>query len=66
MLRMVLFGIVALLVLSFFGVTLQSIVNSPAGQENFGYVGYLFSGIWDWVLGIVHGGVGFLIRLTSL
>lgn len=33
--------VVGVLALSFFGISLQSIINSPAGQENFAYLWYL-------------------------
>lgn len=46
MLRAIILVIVLLLVLSFFGVSVQHIIESPAGQSNFGYVGDLLSLGW--------------------
>ena len=40
--------IVLVLALSFFGISIQAIVNSPAGQENFSYLLNLLSQFWDW------------------
>ena len=39
---------ILVLALSFFGISIQAIVNSPAGQENFGYVINLLSQGWQW------------------
>jgi hypothetical protein len=40
--------LVLLLALSFFGISIQAIVNSPAGQENFTYLSSLLSQFWQW------------------
>lgn len=50
MLRLAFWVIVLFLALSFFGISVQAIVNSPAGQQNFGYLAYLivFSVNWIW------------------
>lgn len=45
--RTVLFIVVVLLVISYFGLNLRSIVNSPAGQSNFSYVGEVLSNLWN-------------------
>ena len=50
MLRLIFYAVVALLALSFFGITIQSIINSPAGQANFGYVGELIESGWDFIV----------------
>lgn len=36
------------LALSFFGISIQAIINSPAGQENFGYLVDLLIQAWLW------------------
>lgn len=41
--------LVLLLVLSFFGISVQSIVESPAGQANFSYVRDLLVQAWTQV-----------------
>lgn len=51
MLRIMLYVVVGVLALSFFGISIQSIVYSPAGQENFGYLGELISAGFDIVQG---------------
>lgn len=45
---------VLLLAFSFFGVSIQSVINSPAGQQNFGYALNLLSETWDWLVRFVH------------
>lgn len=42
MIRIIIFIIVLVLVLSFFGISLRGVVESPAGQENISYVWTLF------------------------
>jgi len=36
--------------LSFFGISLEAIVNSPAGQANFAYLLHLLSQLWSWFI----------------
>ncbi|MBI2025686.1 hypothetical protein HYT04_02790 [Candidatus Kaiserbacteria bacterium] len=45
---------VLLLALSFFGISIQAVINSPAGQENIAYLLYLLSQAWQWILAQVH------------
>ncbi len=40
---------VLLLALSFFGISIQAIINSPAGQANFGYLIQVLSQGWQWL-----------------
>lgn len=40
---------VLLLALSFFGISIQAIINSPAGQENISYLFYVLSQAWQWL-----------------
>jgi len=49
LLRLVFSVFVLFLALSFFGVSIQAVVNSPAGQENLTYLFNLFSQLWQWV-----------------
>ena len=55
MLRLAILVIILVLVLSFFGVSLQHIVESPTSQSNFGYVGTVLSQGWHDILGILTG-----------
>jgi len=41
---------VLLLALSFFGISIQMIIQSPVGQENFGYAWHLLITGWDWIV----------------
>ena len=50
MIRVIFWAIVGLLALSFFGISIQSIIDSPAGQANFTYVFGLLIDLWDWVV----------------
>lgn len=45
---------VLFLALSFFGISVQSIINSPAGQENFGYLINLLSRGWLFIMSFVQ------------
>lgn len=53
MLRTIFWILVLLLALSFFGISIQAIVNSPAGQANFSYVYSLITDGWQWLTGWV-------------
>jgi hypothetical protein len=37
---------------SFFGISIQAIIESPAGQANFGYLLHLLTLLWQW--SVVH------------
>jgi hypothetical protein len=50
MLKLVLYIIILLLVLSFFGVSLQHVIESPAAQANFKYVGQLLAEGWQLII----------------
>lgn len=39
---------VLVLALSFFGISIKTIVESPAGQANFAYLFDLFHQAWQW------------------
>ena len=47
-LRLIFWILVLVLALSFFGISLQAIINSPAGQANFAYVYHLLTQAWLW------------------
>lgn len=47
LLRAVVFIIIVLLILSYFGLNIRTIVNSPAGQENFTYVQEVMINVWN-------------------
>ncbi|MDB4992391.1 MAG: hypothetical protein JWL75_636 [Parcubacteria group bacterium] len=55
MLKLVIYIVVALLVLSFFGISLQHIVDSPTTQTNFHYLGNLLQRGWDDIVQQVTG-----------
>lgn len=41
---------VLVLALSFFGISIKTIVESPAGQANFAYLLDLFTQAWQWIV----------------
>jgi hypothetical protein len=60
MLRIIFYTILVVLILSFFGVSIQSIVHSPTGQENFGYLGSLLVAVYDSFANLVTAGLDWL------
>ncbi|MDO8566954.1 MAG: hypothetical protein Q7R58_02265 [bacterium] len=48
MLKLIFWVLILILALSFFGISIQAVVNSPTGQENVGYVTNLLSQVWQW------------------
>ncbi len=53
MAKLAIYIVAGILLLSFFGISLQAIVNSPAGQENFAYLWILTKMFWHWLLGLI-------------
>lgn len=51
-LRTIFWALVLLLALSFFGISIQEIVNSPVGQANFAYIHGVLSQFWQWLSGL--------------
>ena len=52
-LRTIFWALVLLLALSFFGISIQAIVNSPMGQANIHYLSGLLSDLWLWCTDLV-------------
>lgn len=50
MLRTIILIVVIVLLLSFFGISIRSIINSPTGQENFGFLWDLIKTGWSYVV----------------
>jgi len=50
MLRLAFWVFVLFLALSFFGISIQAIINSPTGQANFGYLAFLVVSGWQWLV----------------
>lgn len=55
MIRILFFALVVILLLSFFGVSIESVVHSPTGQSNFSYVGDLLQQGWDYIAAFLNG-----------
>ncbi|MDO8624057.1 MAG: hypothetical protein Q7R54_01755 [bacterium] len=54
MLKLIFWIVIGVLALSFFGISLQSIINSPAGQENFAYLWQLIVATWNWFIAFIQ------------
>lgn len=52
MIRTVFWAFVFILALSFFGISLQAIIESPAGQANIQYVVTLATSLWQWLVNV--------------
>lgn len=53
MFKLLFWLIVLFLALSFFGISVQTIINSSAGQENISYISHLIDQVWQWIIGKV-------------
>ncbi len=47
LIRTIILIVIALLILSYFGLNLRSIANSETGQDNFGYVKEVILNVWN-------------------
>lgn len=54
MLRTIIFIVVIVLVLSFFGVSIREVITSPTGQENFGFLWELIKSGWQAIVDAWH------------
>lgn len=63
MLRIIFYAIIAVLILSFFGISIQSVIHSPAGQANFGYLGDLVISGFHFIVDFIVGGITWLKSL---
>ncbi|MFI5260336.1 MAG: hypothetical protein ACHQU0_00895 [Candidatus Paceibacteria bacterium] len=53
-LRLIFWMFVLVLALSFFGISLQAIITSPAGKANFAYIYQLLLQVWQWITASLH------------
>lgn len=65
MIRILLYTAAAVLVMSFFGISIQSVVNSPAGQENIAYVVGLFKSLISFIVTFFMGGLQWIARIFT-
>ncbi len=47
LIRLIIYIVIILLIISYFGLNIRTIVNSPAGQENFTYVQGIMITVWN-------------------
>lgn len=50
MLHLIFWVFILVLGLSYFGISIQAIINSPAGQANVAYIWNLLLQLWHWLL----------------
>lgn len=65
MLRLILLLIVIILVLSFFGISLQSVITSPTAHANFTYAWQLVVNGWNLIVQFFMSSMNNLIGHTS-
>ena len=53
MFKLIFWLFVLVLALSFFGISIQSILESPAGQANIHYIGSLLVSLWQWAISVL-------------
>ena len=53
LLHVIFWGALLFLALSFFGISVEKIMESPAGQANLAYISYVGLSIWHWLMGLV-------------
>ncbi len=58
MIRFIIILAILVLALSYFGISIRHIVESPSGQDNFGYLTMIISDGWDilvaWITGFAE------------
>ena len=53
MFKLIFWLFVLFLALSFFGISIQAIINSPAGQANVAYIFHLLDQGWQWIISFI-------------
>lgn len=65
MLRLIIWVIVGLLALSFFGVSLEALYNSPTNQNNLSFLTRLFMEGWNVIADFLNGFIEWVKSLTN-
>lgn len=50
MIKLIFWVFVLVLALSFFGISIQAIVDSPAGHANVAYLSHLIAQVWSFIV----------------
>lgn len=66
MVKLLIYIVVGLLVLSFFGVSLQGVIDSPTTQENFRYFGTLLENGWDHLVALARAFLNPILSIVGL
>jgi hypothetical protein len=54
MVHLIIWVVIGLLALSFFGISLRGLIESPTSQENFNYLWFLLEHGWDYIVAWFH------------
>ncbi len=57
LIKLILILVVAVLVLSYFGISIQKVAESDAGRDNFGYISKILGQIWSWLVNLWEGSI---------
>lgn len=63
MIRLIIWVIVGLLALSFFGISLRALVDNPTNQDNLSFLTNLLEQGWDYIVAWVEGIIDSLSNL---
>lgn len=63
MLHLIFWVFIFVLGLSYFGISIQAIINSPAGQANVAYISQLLLQFWLWLLPYIQPFISFIQNL---
>ncbi|KND49661.1 MAG: hypothetical protein AB203_01080 [Parcubacteria bacterium C7867-008] len=66
MVRLIVWIVVGLLALSFFGVSLRNLVDSPTNQENISFLSQLLQQGWGSISMWLHGVIDPIMKLLHL
>ncbi|MHB8660663.1 MAG: hypothetical protein ACYC75_01840 [Minisyncoccota bacterium] len=54
MLKLIFWTFILVLALSFFGISLEALINSPTSQANFAFLFHLLYQGWQWLVNFVQ------------
>ena len=65
MIRILFYTVIAVLLLSFFGISIQGVIESPQGQENIAYVTNLFMSLLRFIWNFIAPAIEWIIRIVT-
>ncbi|MFA6416034.1 MAG: hypothetical protein WCW56_00930 [Candidatus Paceibacterota bacterium] len=48
--KLIIIIVIAILILSYLGVSIKNVAESEVGKSNFGYIGGLIANLWAWLV----------------